>query len=91
MQGALVALMVAAAMHADHGASNGDLDWDTYLRGTWAFLVKDKPTLDAAMAMVTSEPGHGNHINGAVLRGLSTCFEKSYADAYVSCRPKENP
>jgi hypothetical protein len=78
---------VAAAIPPDR-ASHGDLDWTTYLIGTWAFLVKDRTTLGAATKKMMSEPGDDNHLDGAVLRGLSNCFDKSYEAAYDDCRPK---
>jgi hypothetical protein len=79
--------LVSAAIPPDHGA-HGELDWSTYLVGTWAFLVKDRVTLDAAASKMATEPGDGNRIDGAVLRGLQACFEKDYDTAYNDCRPK---
>ena len=81
------ARLVAAAIPPDH-ASHGDLDWTTYLVGTWAFLVGNKPLLDASSATMAKEPGTPNRIDGAVLRGLSACFGKPYTVAYNACRPK---
>jgi len=79
--------MVAAAIPPDR-ANHGDLDWTTYLVGTWAFLVGNKPLLDASGATMAKEIGEPNRIDGAVLRGLSACFGKPYAVAYNDCRPK---
>jgi len=81
------AYLVAAAIPPDR-ANHGDLDWTTYLIGTWAFLVGDKPLLDTSSATMAKEPGEPNRIDGAVLRGLSACFGKPYAVAYNECRPK---
>ena len=78
------ALMVATALYPDH-ASPPDLDWETYLRGTWAFLVRDKAMLDVSVAKLLRETGDGNRINGGVLKGLSACFDKPYAEAYLGC------
>lgn len=66
-----------------------DLDWTTYLTGTWAFLVNNRGALDAAAVKLSSEPGDGNHINANVLRGLQACFDKDYDTAYNDCRPKD--
>jgi hypothetical protein len=79
--------LVAAAIPSDR-TSHGDLDWTTYLIGTWAFLVKDRATLDAAASKMAAEPGEDNRIDGNVLRGLQACFDKSYDEAYNACRPK---
>jgi hypothetical protein len=79
--------VVSAAIPADRGM-HGDLDWTTYLVGTWAFLVKDRATLDAASSKLAAEPGEDNRIDANVLRGLQMCFDKDYDTAYNDCRPK---
>jgi hypothetical protein len=79
--------LVAAAIMPDRGM-HGDLDWTTYLVGTWAFLVSNRTTLDTAAAKLANEPGEGNHVDANVLRGLSDCFDKDYDTAYNECRPK---
>lgn len=79
--------LVSAAIPPDR-ASHGDLDWTAYLVGTWAFLVKDRATLNAATAKMMAEPGADNRIDGNVLRGLQACFDKDYDTAYNACRPK---
>ncbi|MGN6514387.1 MAG: hypothetical protein ACTHLR_00940 [Rhizomicrobium sp.] len=79
--------LVSAAIPPDR-AMHGDLDWTTYLVGTWAFLVKDRATLDAAAGKMATEPSDSNRLDGAVLRGLQQCFEKDYDTAYNDCRPK---
>lgn len=82
---ALASRLVAAAIPPDRGM-HGDLDWTTYLIGTWAFLVKDRVTLDAATARMAAEPGDENRTDANVLRGLQTCFDKDYDTAYNGCR-----
>jgi hypothetical protein len=79
--------LVSAAIPPDR-SGHGDLDWTTYLEGTWAFLVKDRATLDAAANKMMVEPGDTNRIDANVLRGLQTCFDKDYDTAYNMCRPK---
>jgi hypothetical protein len=79
--------LVAAAIPPDH-SGHGELDWTTYLTGTWAFLVKDKSLLDASAAKLSGEKGESNAIDSAVLRGLGKCFGQPYKTAYVDCRPK---
>jgi len=78
---------VAAAIPPDRGG-HGELDWTTYLVGTWAFLAKDKPLLEVSAAKLSAEKGDGNVMDSAVLRGLAKCFARPYKIAYVSCRPK---
>jgi hypothetical protein len=84
---AQAAHFVAAAIPPDR-SNHGDLDWTTYLIGTWAFLVREKPLLDASAGKMSLEPGEDNAIDGAVLRGLAKCFNRSYRIAYTVCRPK---
>jgi hypothetical protein len=79
--------LVSAAIPPDR-SGHGDLDWTTYLEGTWAFLVKDRTPLDAATAKMMAEPGETNRIDANVLRGLQACFDKDYDTAYNDCRPK---
>jgi hypothetical protein len=64
-----------------------DLDWNTYLDGTWAFFKRDKAMLAAARETLVAEQGRGNQINGAVLTGLLHCFDQPYRVAYqTACR-----
>jgi hypothetical protein len=65
------------------------LNWNDYVTGTWAFLVKDRALLASARDAVLSKPGQGNQINGRILAGLERCFDKPYAEAYnPKCYPK---
>jgi hypothetical protein len=84
---AQAAHLAAAAIPPDHG-NHGDLDWTTYLIGTWGFLVRDKLLLDTAIRKMSREPGEGNAIDSAVLRGLAKCFDSPYRIAYTVCRKK---
>lgn len=80
------ARMVAIAMSPDHG-NRGDLDWNTYLVGTWAFLKRDRARLEAAVTRLTAEPGDGNRMNAGAIRGLLNCFDKPYSESYATaCR-----
>ena len=58
------------------------LNWNDYVTGTWAFLVKDKSLLMRSRDAVLAAPGNGNNINGNVLAGLARCFDKPYSVAY---------
>lgn len=66
-----------------------ELDWNTYVAGTWAFLVKDRKLLRASIASL-SKSGPANRNNLAALERMSFCFEKSYREAYLgeTCKPK---
>ena len=63
------------------------LNWNDYVTGTWAFLVKDRSLLIRSRDAVIASPGNGNKRNGLILAGLETCFDKPYSSAYSpSCR-----
>jgi len=64
-----------------------ELNWNDYVIGTWAFLVKDRPALIKARDDVLATPGDGNRINGNLLAAMERCFEKPYIVAYdLDCR-----
>jgi hypothetical protein len=84
------ALMTASSKNPLQAATS-ELDWNTYVNGTWAFLKKDKDALKEMRDLLASEPGHGNQVNAAVLSGLYTCFDKPYSIAYGLCRPETVP
>lgn len=58
------------------------LNWNDYVRGTWAFLVKDRALLVTSRDAVLASPGGGNANDGAFLAGLERCFDRPYAIAY---------
>jgi hypothetical protein len=65
----------------------GNMDWNSYVSGTYAFLVGDKAQLIAAQKRLASSSGSGNNINNGVLIGLTHCFGKPYKIAYeLQCR-----
>ncbi len=85
------ALMVAGSK-TPMSESSGELAWNTYVDGTWAFFKRDKASLAQARDAVVAQPGKGNQINGGVLTGLLACFDKPYVVAYSSaCRPTPPP
>lgn len=59
-------------------------DWNTYVVGTWSFLVKDRAGLDAATDTLSKGPGLRNSMNFKVLRRLQKCFDRPYDDAYIA-------
>lgn len=65
----------------------GGLDWNTYVSGTFAFLVKDKAGLLSAQQRLATSVGLGDRTNNGVLLGLIHCFDKPYKLAYdLKCR-----
>jgi len=76
------ARLVAAARYLKQKPDDS-FDWNTYVEGTWAFLVKDRIRLDAAVAKLSAAKSEENAINARVLRGLAKCFTRSYKAAYT--------
>lgn len=63
------------------------LRWNAFVRGHWAFFVKDRVTLRAAIAEANAGQGFGNKLNVSLLEGLERCFDRSYGDAVKApCR-----
>jgi hypothetical protein len=62
---------------------NHPLDWNTYVGGVVAFLERDRQTL--ALARERLEKAGGNNvINAQVLKRMEECFDKSYANVWLS-------
>lgn len=68
---------------------NAVVDWNSYVDGTWAFLVKDRAILDASYQALAVQAGRGNELNASDLARLRQCFDRSYLDAMSSgeCAP----
>lgn len=95
-----VALPIFESTHKK-GESTYDVTWNLYVDGTLAFLRRNRPALEAAiaeLAAIPQPPGWGNAVgadgqpismrwpqNLDVLQGLLRCWEQPYAVAYV-CR-----
>jgi hypothetical protein len=63
------------------------LDWNTYVAGTYAFLVADRPALVQAHTRLKARPVESDQGNASVLAGLLHCFGKPYAEAHgTACR-----
>ncbi len=69
------------------------LDWNSYVQGLYAFLVKDRPLLDANLERLRASPHQGDALNGRNLAALSSCFNRSYYEAMTdaTCWAPETP
>ena len=64
--------------------------WNVYVDATIAFLRRDKPALTQARSVLAALPPAGaKPANLDVVDGLIQCFERSYADAYATCRGRD--
>lgn len=75
------AARLAASTINDAAPPQDGMDWNTYVRGVWGFLNKDRTLLDRSLASLTAAEGRRNGINAGQLRRLSTCFNRPYAEA----------
>jgi len=57
-------------------------DWNSYVIGTWAFLVRDRPLLEMS-ARTLRATGAPNALNADKLERLLRCFDQSYREAYL--------
>lgn len=60
------------------------LDWNSYVQGLYAFLIKDRALLEANLERLVSSGRQGDAYNGRNLSALSACFDRSYTDAMMS-------
>lgn len=90
----------------DEAQENAPNSWQRYVAGTLAFLNRDKQALETAIAQlaeVPKPPGWDNAVgadgkpislpwpqNLDVLQGLESCWDESYAAAYL-CRDIQKP
>lgn len=65
-------------------APRRNIDWNSYVDATVAFLTKDRTALDAARARLARQTPfeNGYYPNLNVVDGFITCFEMPYAEAY---------
>ncbi|AYV46286.1 hypothetical protein CFHF_18130 [Caulobacter flavus] len=82
-------VMLAARRPPANPPESDGFEWNTYVVGSWAFLIKDRQALEAATSRLSAAPGVRNGMNAKVLRRFSKCFDRSYIEAYdsVSCEP----
>ncbi|ATQ41642.1 hypothetical protein [Caulobacter mirabilis] len=65
------------------------IDWNSYVDGVRAFLVKDRPALVETTARLRARKTAGDDMNAAALERLGRCFERPYKDVWTSdaCAP----
>lgn len=81
------ARFVGAAKNVEQEATS--LDWNSFVEGTWAFLVRDRAKLVAAREKLEASDRPGDKLNMRALAGLENCFGKSYREASgPACRPR---
>jgi hypothetical protein len=61
-----------------------EFDWNTYVTGVWAFLVRNRPLLEQASARLSAASGRANGLNARILGRLLRCFDQSYRQAIES-------
>lgn len=85
------AVAVASSRRSDQVA--GQLDWNTYVQGVYAYLVKDEQALDAALSSLILSASESDRTNAANLSRLKTCFQRSYLEAMTdsTCATAESP
>jgi hypothetical protein len=83
-------LMLAARRPPADPPKEDGFDWNTYALGSWAFLVKDKAVLDAAVIRLSAQAGARNQMSARALKGLQNCYGQTYRQAYgtPNCLPK---
>lgn len=75
-------IMAATRRYDPAPPESGPLNWNDYVTGTWAFLVKDRNLLQRMRDRVLMSPGKFNAINGSLLAGMERCFDRPYIVAY---------
>jgi hypothetical protein len=60
------------------------IDWNSYVDATVAFITKDRPALETARARLARQTPfeNGYYPNLNVVDGFISCFDRSYAEAY---------
>jgi hypothetical protein len=76
------AAKVIASTRRPADPARPDFDWNSYVTGTWAFLVRDRALLQESWEKLRTEPTRENGMNARVLARLLKCFDQSYREAY---------
>ena len=89
---AAAAQAAASARRSDErGDQEIPLDWNSYVQGLYAFLVKDRDLLEENRRRLLESGRQGDAFNGRNLSALSACFGRSYTEAMTDpvCWPAE--
>jgi hypothetical protein len=76
------AALVIASTRRGPNPERPNFDWDSYVVGTYAFLVKDRPLLNEMAEKLSASDDDGSRINAKVLRRFQHCFDQPYRIAY---------
>lgn len=84
------AARLAAASRRSDQAPDAPLDWNTYVTGFYAYLVKDRQLLDTSHAKLTAAGGEANATNAKVLERAQRCFNRPFAEIETrkECSPR---
>jgi hypothetical protein len=74
--------LVIASTRRGPNPDRPNFDWDSYVVGTYAFLTKDRPLLDAMTDKLSARNDDGSRMNAKVLRRFQKCFDRPYKIAY---------
>jgi len=75
------AARLAATTINDARPPQDGMEWNTYARGVWAFLSKDRALLDQSLTTLRGLEGRRNQINATQLGRLARCFDRPFAEA----------
>ncbi len=64
--------------------NNENLDWNNYVKATWAFLVKNRSAFDAAAVQLAKSSRASDRINSGIVSGMRRCWAQPYRLAYNS-------
>ncbi len=67
--------------------NNENLDWNNYVKASWAFLAKNRRAFDVAAAQLALSSRASDRTNSAIVNGMGRCWAKPYRQAYnANCR-----
>lgn len=62
--------------------NNDNLDWNNYVKASWAFLTKNRSAFDAAAAQLAGSSRAADRNNSTFVTGMGRCWAKPYRLAY---------
>jgi len=62
--------------------NNDNIDWNTYVKATRAFLVKDRKAFDTTATTLASSGRESDQINRSIVMAMGRCWMKPYRLAY---------